>query len=782
MGTELQKNGMVPGDLPEIFGMDHPDITEKIHRSYLEAGSRIIYANTFGANRKKLARSGRNVSDVVTANIRTAKKAAAGFGAAVALDIGPIGEMMSPIGTLSFDEAYEIFREIVKAGENAGADLIVCETFSDLQEIRTAVLAAKENADLPVFATMTFEERGRTFTGCLAESFAATVAGLHADAIGVNCSLGPQGLLPIIKRIGSVTELPLILKANAGLPDARDGHYSINAAEFAAEMLPLAELGVKFAGGCCGTDPDYIRELKKSLAAEHCAVRTVSPVTAVCSATKYVVSDRVRMIGERINPTGKKRFQQALKDHDTDYVLAQAVEEADAGADILDVNVGVPGLNECELMRDIVPGLMSVTDLPLQIDSASPSVIEAGLRMFAGKAIVNSVNGEDDRLEKILPIVKKYGAAVVGLTMDGRGIPEKAEERFAIALKIRDACRAAGIPDRDILIDCLTLTVSAAEKSAAETLKAVRMVREKLGLKTVLGVSNISFGLPERTELNRIFLTAAMEEGLDFPIMNPNTEAMTDAVCIFRLLHGNDPECGNYIARFGARKEREKPERQVQQKPQGTLSFETPEEGIRAAVLNGQKTEAVFFVNELLQKKAGLEIIEKDLIPALDMVGDKYEKGEIFLPQLLHSADASGEAFDVIKKSLHAEGSPAEEKGKIVVATVKGDIHDIGKNIVKTILMNYGYRVIDLGRDVPPEKIVKTVLQENAGLVGLSALMTTTLPSMEETVKKLRKSGAAVKIMVGGAVLTPEYAREIGADYYAKDAKRSADIAKEVLG
>jgi len=793
MGTELQKAGMPAGMLPELFGLEHPEITEKIHGDYLDAGSRILYANTFGANGKKLKSCGKSVQEIIAANIGSAKKAASHYSdpgkTGVALDVGPIGEMMAPLGTLSFEEAYEIFREIMTAGADAGADLIVTETFADLNEIRTAVLAAKENTCLPVFATMTFEERGRTFTGCLAESFAKTVSGLGVDAIGVNCSLGPKSLMPIIQRIGSVTDLPLIVKANAGLPDARDGHYNIDAHAFAEEMGECVQLGVRIVGGCCGTNPDYIRELKKTFSGKKPEGRNIVRETAVCSASRYVRSDTVRIIGERINPTGKKRFREALLNHDMDYVLSQGIEEADAGADILDVNVGAPGVNEPELMRDCVEGLISTTDLPLQIDSGNVQVLEAGLRLFPGKAIVNSVNGEEARLKSILPIVKKYGAAVVGLTMDEKGIPETAEERFAIAEKIRDACRSYGIPEEDILIDCLTLTVSASEKSAYTTLKTLRMVKEKLGLKTILGVSNISFGLPEREEVNRMFFSLAMEEGLDFAIINPNILSMTDAVVLFRLLRGEDPGCEAFIEKFRDRKKPEKTEKQEKQEKQEKTGETAKKEecdaaggpSLLSAILSGQKHEAKRLAEGLLSRKSGLQVVDEDLIPALDEAGKKYEAGEIFLPQLLRAASASQGAVEVIKQSLSAEGKTQADKGTIILATVKGDIHDIGKNIVKTILENYGYRILDLGRDVPAEKITDTARKEHVKLIGLSALMTTTLPAMEETIEMLRKSGHSCKIMVGGAVLTPDYAKEIGADYYAKDAKRAADIAKEVF-
>lgn len=767
MGTMLQRAGLPVGCLPELFTLEHPEILESIHKAYIKAGSKIVYTNTFSSNAHKLSGSGYSVDEVISSSVSIAKKAANGK-ALVALDIGPIGEMLEPSGTLSFDMAYEMFREMLVAGEKAGADLIAFETFTDLAELRIAVLAAKENTSLPIFATMSFEEGGRTFTGALAECFAETMTGLGVDAIGVNCSMGPKNLMPIIRRIGAVSPLPLIVKANAGLPDARDGHYNISAEEFALEMSECAEIGVKFIGGCCGTDPDYISALRDIMSTKSCLPRQTSEETRLCSITKLLTVNEVRIIGERINPTGKKRFQQALRENDFDYVLAQGVQQADGGADILDVNVGVPGLDEASLMQKCVMGLQATVDLPLQIDSNDCNALEAGLRAFCGKAIVNSVNGEAEKLEKILPLVKKYGSAVVGLTMDERGIPETAEERFEIAKRILSACESYGIPKRDVFIDCLCLTVSASQSSALETLKAVRMVKERLGLHTVLGVSNISFGLPNRELINSAFLSLAMENGLDLPILNPNISSMTDTVSAFKLLKGFDDGCQNFVGRFADIMS-------TSNAPTAVTS------DIFEAISKGLKAEAKTITQGLLDTKTELEIINELLIPALDAVGERYEKGEIFLPQLMRSADASCEAFEVLKTNIAKNGGNSVSKGKIIVATVKGDIHDIGKNIVKTILANYGYQLIDLGRDVAPETVVETAIRENVRLVGLSALMTTTLPAMAETVKALRNSGHECKVMVGGAVLTAEYAEEIGADFFAKDAKQAVDIAKEVL-
>lgn len=768
MGTMLQRAGLPIGVLPELYTLEHPEILENIHRAYIEAGSRMAYTNTFSTNAHKLLGSGHTVNEVVFASVSAAKRAAAGK-AHVALDIGPIGEMLEPSGTLSFEDAYALFVEILVAGEKAGADIIAFETFSDLAELRVAVLAAKENTALPIFATMSFEESGRTFTGCLAETFALTMTGLGVDALGVNCSMGPKSLMPIIRRIGAVSPLPLIVKANAGLPDARNGQYSITAEEFAEEMAECAEIGVRFVGGCCGTDPEFIKFLRNKMFGLKRAAPSISDNTYLCSMTKLVTVDSVRVIGERINPTGKKRFQQALRENDLDYVLAQGVAQSDAGAEILDVNVGVPGLDEAPLMARCVKGLQSVIDLPLQIDSNDPAAVEAGLRAFCGKAIVNSVNGQTEKLEEILPLVKKYGAAVVGLTMDEHGIPETAEARFAIAERILRACQDVGILKKDVFIDCLTLSVSASQNSANETLKAVRLVNQKLGLHTVLGVSNISFGLPNRELVGSTFLSLAMENGLDLPIMNPNSTSMMDAVAAFKLLRGFDDGCQNFIGRFADQKALH-------------AALPTVSGDIVEAIAKGLKTETRELTRDLLTKNTALEIINTYLIPALDAVGERYERGEVFLPQLMRSADAACEAFELLKTSILSKGGASLSKGKIILATVKGDIHDIGKNIVKTLLANYGYQILDLGRDVSPQRVVETAILENVPLVGLSALMTTTLPAMVDTVRALHASGHVCKIMVGGAVLTPEYATEIHADYYARDAKQAVDIAKEVFG
>ncbi|MCD8191468.1 MAG: homocysteine S-methyltransferase family protein [Oscillospiraceae bacterium] len=766
-GTMIQAAGLKLGERPELFGMEHPDIVGKIHRAYVEAGSDIIYANTFGANAHKLAGLGHSVEEVISANIATAR-AAAGDRAKVALDIGPIGELMEPLGTLSFDEAYALFAEMLRAGERAGADLVVFETMTDLAEARAAVLAAKEQTSLPVWVTMSFEAGGRTFTGTTVASMAVTLGGLGADALGINCSLGPDEIFPLIQEMLAWTDKPVIVKPNAGLPDPATGAYSMDAEMFARQMSRFPALGVTIMGGCCGTTPEFIRALAALAPDENAAARPALR-RGVCSASHMTELKGVRVIGERINPTGKKRFQQALRERDLNYIMERAIEQADAGADILDINVGLPGIDEAEMMTQVVRAVQSVVDLPLQIDSSDPAAIEAGLRECAGRAIVNSVNAETENLERVLPLVKKYGAAVVGLTMDKSGIPQTADERVALAERILDAAAAHGIPREDVLIDCLTLTISAQQEQAAETLRAVRTVHERLGLHCVLGVSNISFGLPTRAHVTVSFLTQAMLCGLDLPIVNPNQSEIMDAVFAFRALSGEDRDCARYIERFASA-------------PSAPTAAPSSEMTLEAAILKGLKQETAQLTAALLETMSELEVINERLIPALDVVGEKYEKQEIFLPQLINAANAACAGFDLIKTRIASRGGESVSKGKIILATVEGDIHDIGKNIVRVVLENYGYQVLDLGRDVPVQSVVDAAVRENVSLVGLSALMTTTVDSMRRTIQALRASGHPCKVMVGGAVLTPEYAEQIGADYYARDAKASADIAKEVLG
>ncbi len=776
MGTMLQKSGLKLGGIPEELNFTNPALIEDIHREYIKAGAMAVYANTFGANRHKLHCSKYSVTETVQKGIEIAKKACEGTDVLVALDVGSLGRMLRPTGDLPIDEAYEMFREIMLAGR--GANFIVLETMTDLMEIKTALLAAKENTDLPVVCTMTFEKNLRTFTGCTVASMALTLVGMGADVIGMNCSLGPDEAMPIVEELLKWSEAPVLIRPNAGLPDPKTNEYSITTSEYAEIMSQIADKGVKLLGGCCGTTPEFIAEVAKRLDGKKFSRVMPEIPAAVCSASSVVTVDTVRVIGERINPTGKKLFKEALKRRDLDYIMKQAIEQTEGGAEILDVNVGLPDIDEREMMLAAVDAVQSVTDAPLQIDTTETDVLEAALRSVSGKPIVNSVNGEDEKLEAVLPLVKKYGAAVIGLALDKDGIPKTAERRFEIAEKILKRALEYGIPRRDVYIDCLTLTASAEQDNVMETVKAMGMVRERLGLKNVLGVSNISFGLPNRELVNTAFLTMAMNSGLDLPIMNPNSAAMIGAVRAFRLLSGYDRNGADFIGQYANVKLVTQTAGIAEAPSAVTVSGD-----IAHAVANGLKAECAAAAEKLLADgMEPMELINEKLIPALDEAGDKFEKGKIFLPQLIQSAGAAQAAFDVVKKAISARGGESESRGRVVLATVKGDVHDIGKNIVKTLLENYGFEVIDLGKDVEYQAVVDAAIKYDVRLVGLSALMTTTLKSMEGTIKLLRDNNVDCKIVVGGAVLTPEYAEKIGADFYAKDAKETVDIAKRVYG
>ena len=783
MGTQLQARGLQPGQKPELAALEMPDVLTAIHTDYANAGADILLANTFGANAKKLAGCGHTVEDVVTASIACARKAADTTGALVALDIGPLGELLVPAGTLSFEDAYAEFAQVIRAGTAAGADLVFLETMTDLYELKAAILAAKENCTLPIFTSMSFESRGRTFTGCTVESYAVTAAGLGADAVGINCSLGPKEILPFAQRLcrSVPAGVPVFVKPNAGLPNP-DGSYNLDPDGFAAEMKEYATIGVSMVGGCCGTTPAFIAKLHETFSPLAPADKIPIRRSCLCTPVRFVEVNGITVVGERINPTGKKRLQQALRDGDSAYPCTQAVAQAEAGAQVLDVNAGLPGIDEAATLEQLVKDLQAVTDLPLQLDSSNPEALSRALRIYNGKPIVNSVNGETETLEKILPLCKKYGAAVVGLALDKGGIPPTVEGRVAIARRIVDAAHAAGIPDEDIYIDCLCLTASAQQEGATQTLQALARCKKELGVRTVLGVSNISFGLPCRGYLNTTFLTMAMSAGLDLAIMNPNTPEMMAAVRAYRVLTCQDSQSTDYVAAYA----------DVQiQTTQTSKSAATVAEVSAAApggdalfeaVRRGLKAEARAAADAALTMREPLDVVNTSLIPALDAVGDGFEKGTVFLPQLLQAATAAQAAFEAIKAKIAASGQAQGSKGKIVIATVKGDVHDIGKNIVRVILENYGYDVLDLGRDVDPERVVEAVRQTGAKLVGLSALMTTTVPNMQATIEALHAANLDCKVMVGGAVLTPDYARDIGADYYCKDAKASADLAKQLLG
>ena len=768
MGTMLR---LAPGELPERLNITQPERVAAVHRAYAQAGSQIIYSNTFGANPLKLAGTGVDAAESIEAAVKLAKDAV-GEDVCVALDIGPTGQLLPPAGQMTFEAAYDSFRVMCEAGARAGADLIVIETMSDLLETKAALLAAKEATDLPILVTMTFTETGRTFTGCPVSAAAITLESLGAAAIGINCSLGPNEILPMMQELAQWTSLPLIAKPNAGLPDPVTGEYYLTPEDFADFMPQFAQCGVQIFGGCCGTTPDFIKAVKEKLKGVRRTQREFIKRPAVCSGTRTVELDMPRIIGERINPTGKKRMKQALLDHDFDYLRGEAISQTDSGADILDVNVGTPGIDEAAVLPEAVQAILEVTDLPLQLDSSAVEALEAALRIYPGKPIVNSVNGKEESLKSVLPLVKHYGASIVGLTLDEGGIPQTSQERFEIGKRILDRAQALEIPKEDVFLDCLTLTASTGESGPVETLRAVRRVREELGLQTVLGVSNISFGLPNRPLINRNFLCMALQNGLTLPIMNPMAEGMTDTVRAFRMLAGFDPNCENFIAAYQDQGNAPAPAAAAQKKEDLTLE---------GAVIHGLRQDAARLTEEALKDHAALDVVNEMLIPALDAVGEDYEKGTVFLPQLIQAATAAQSAFGVIKQSMAAQGN-GSDKGKIVIATVQGDVHDIGKNIVRLLLENYGYDVIDLGKDVPPQKIVDTAIANKVSLVGLSALMTTTVGAMEETIKLLHEQYPECKTVVGGAVLTADYAEQIGADCYAKDAKATVDFAKTVYG
>ena len=788
MGTMLQAAGLKLGARPEELNITDPALIEGIHGQYAAAGSRIVNANTFGASAHKLTGSAYTLEQVITAGIENCKRACAPYGALTALDVGPLGELLEPSGTLAFEDAVAEYARIVKAGEAAGANLIFFETYTDLYELKAALLAAKENTHLPILASMSFEAGGRTFTGCTVESFAATARGLGADAVGINCSLGPKEIFPMAKRLAEAVpgNFPVFVKPNAGLPRADGSGYDITPQLFALQMKPYRELHLFAAGGCCGTTPEFIKLLNGTFAGCTPGRPAHRMPSVLCTPVDAVTVDGITVVGERINPTGKKRFQQALREGDMNYVLEQAVSQAEAGAQILDVNVGAPGVDEPVLMEQVVKALQSVTSLPLQLDSSNVEALARGLRVYNGKPIVNSTNGEPEKLAVILPLCKKYGAAIVGLAIDEKGIQPKAEDRVAIARRITEAALAAGIPREDIYIDCLTLTASAQQEDVLATVQALEACKKELGVRTVLGVSNISFGLPCRTYLNTTFLTMAMYAGLDLAIMNPSSEEMMAAVYAYNVLTNRDKQSTKYIERFADRVPASTALAQAAKAAPAASAAEAeltgPYAALMKAVEKGLKGDAAAHTRALLAEKQPLEVVDEALIPALDIVGAKYEKGTLFLPQLLQAASAAQSAFEEIKTAIAQKGEGSASKGRIVLATVKGDVHDIGKNIVRVILENYGFEVLDLGRDVPVETVVDTVREKDVHLVGLSALMTTTLKSMEETIAALHAAQLDCKIMVGGAVLTPEYAEKIGADWYAKDAKRSADIAKEFFG
>ena len=776
MGTLLQAEGLAPGELPETWNIEHPEKVEAIHRRYYEAGSDVVLANTFGANVCKFHDDRYTVEEVIRAGIANAKRAGEQIGKEtyVALDMGPTGKLLKPMGDLDFDDAYEAFTEAVRYGEKYGADLIHIETMSDTYEVKAAILAAKENSSLPVFVTMIFDERGKLLTGADVPSVVALLEGLRVDAFGINCGMGPEQMIPILEQITKYSSLPVIVKPNAGLPKQKNGqtYYDVSPEEFAEVMKKIVEMGAVVIGGCCGTTPDHIKAM-----ADACRMIPIKPVekknfTMVSSYGQSVfLGTGSKIIGERINPTGKKRFKQALKEHDLDYILREGITQQDNGAHILDVNVGLPDIDEPALMKEVVQELQSVTSLPLQIDTVDVEAMEGALRIYNGKAMVNSVSGKQESMDKVFPLIQKYGGVVIGLALDENGIPADAEGRVQVAKKIIAEAAKYGIEKKDIVIDALAMTISSEPEGAKITLETLRRLRDEVGVCTVLGVSNISFGLPSRPIVNSIFYTMAMQNGLSVGIINPGSEDMMKAWYAFHALMALDSNCEKYIARYA-----QQPGTTPVQAAGGKYTMT-----LQSAIERGLKEEASSITAELAEQKDALDIINEELIPALNNVGEGFEKGTVFLPQLLMSAESAKSAFAVLKERMDQSGEVQEKKGKVILATVKGDIHDIGKNIVKVLLENYSFDVIDLGKDVPPEKVVETVLEQDVHLVGLSALMTTTVVSMEETICQLREKAPDCLVMVGGAVLNQDYADMIGADFYGKDAMQSVHYAQKVF-
>ena len=779
MGTLLQARGLAAGEMPERWNLSHAEEIVAIHKQYFNAGSNVVNANTFGANCLKFGED--ELDAIIAAAIANARRAAAESEGEqpkwVALDIGPTGRMLAPYGDLDFEDAVSVFAQTVRLGVRHGADLIFIETMSDSYETRAALLAAKENSNLPVFVSCAFGEDGKLMTGADPCAMVAMLEGMGADAIGINCSFGPRKLMNVIEEYLKYASIPVIFKPNAGLPTVKEGKtvYDLAPDDFAADMADAVNLGVRAVGGCCGTTPDYIKELVQKTAHMKPLPITKKNITCVSSYTHAVIFDKEPiLIGERINPTGKKRFKEALKTGDTDYILREGITQAEAGVHILDVNVGLPEIDEVAMLQNAVCRLQEVTDLPLQIDTSDPVAMEAALRRYNGKAMINSVNGKKESMQSVFPLVKKYGGLVVALTLDESGIPTRAEERVAIAERILKAAAEYGIDKKDIIFDPLALTVSADGTAAKETLRAVSIIKNELGCHTSLGVSNVSFGLPQRDIINSTFFALALGKGLSAAIMNPYSSEMMKTYYAFRALDGQDENCGAYIA-FA----QNLPTLEAVSNPAHAVAA-TKEEGseLQKAVIKGLRERAAALTKEELKTRAPLDVVQADIIPALDVVGDGFEKKTVYLPQLLMAAEAAKAAFEEVKLHLPAA---ANNGVAVVLATVKGDIHDIGKNIVKLLLENYGFAVSDLGRDVSPETIVKEVVRLHAPLVGLSALMTTTVPAMEETIRQLRKSAPWCRIVVGGAVLTSEYADTIGADKYAKDAMETVRYAETFL-
>ena len=792
MGTLLQANGLKPGEYPENWNLSHPEVITKIHKDYYDAGSNVVCTNTFGANTLKFSQE--ELEAIIKAafeNAKTAKEQSCRDGSNpkqdkfIALDIGPIGKLLKPLGDLDFEDAVSVFAETVKLGVKYGADLILIETMNDSYETKAALLAAKENSDLPVIVSNAYGEDGKLMTGANPAAMVAMVEGMGADVIGANCSLGPKQLRGVVEELLSNASIPVVLKPNAGLPKSVNGQtvFDVTPEEFAKEVAALLQKGVRVAGGCCGTTPEYIQALaEKAKRFVPCEIseKNITVVSSYTHAVKFENSPI--LIGERINPTGKKRFKQALLENDMDYILTEGINQEEKGVHILDVNVGLPDIDEVEMLRNAVCELQAVTDLPLQIDTSDVTAMETALRRYNGKAMINSVNGKKESMEAIFPLVKKYGGLVVALTLDEGGIPETAEGRIAIAEKILATAASYGIQKKDIIFDTLAMTISADNFSAMVTLKALNHIRQELECHTSLGVSNVSFGLPCRDAINGIFFALALENGLSAAIMNPYSADMMKTYYSFKALKGMDENCAEYIEKADEFAAETKATVVTGGRAEPKKTTEEYKSELQKAIITGLRDKAGEITKELSKTVAPLDIVQNEIIPALNVVGQGYEKKTMYLPQLLMSAEAAKSAFESIKVFMSSQGEKSASKGTFVIATVQGDIHDIGKNIVKLLLENYGFDVVDLGKDVAPEIVVETVVKLHAPLAGLSALMTTTVPAMEETIKQLRASAPWCKIVVGGAVLTQEYADKIGADKYAKDAMETVRYAEEIVG
>ena len=780
MGTMLQKNGMKGGEIPELININNPDLIKSIHTQYLNAGADIITTNSFGANPLKLNGEA-SAEAVAEAAVKLAKEAVNEFKKGyVAFDIGPTGKLLEPTGELSFDDAYESFKSMAIVAENSGADLVIIETMSDTLEAKAAVLAVKENTSLPIFLTMTFDETHKTLTGADVDVMSAMFEGLGVDCLGINCGLGPKQIAELMDRLAKISSIPIMAQPNAGLPEIKDGKtvYTVSPDDFAEECTAIAKCGASVIGGCCGTTPEHIEKLVNKCK-DFTPIVEEKNFTVVSSYSRAVyLNNRPVIVGERINPTGKKKFKEALRNNDIDYILNEAFVQRDSGADILDVNVGLPEINECEMMEKAVKAISSAVNLPLQIDSSDPETIERALRIYNGKPMINSVNGKKEILDSILPIVQKYGGVLVGLCLDEGGIPETAEKRVKIAENIANEAAKYGIKKKNLVMDALTLTISAQQEESAQTIKALNAIKTQLGIKTILGVSNISFGLPRREIVNGTFFALALHSGLDACIINPLSEAMMNTYRAYCALACIDKDCADYVSTYAGTKA----QTTIITSTDAPKKSDDTAEPLTDIIIKGLKDRSYEETKELLKKRESMDIVNNIIIPALDVVGNEFEKGTMFLPQLMMSAQTVKNSFDAIKENMSQSGKQQESKGKILLATVKGDIHDIGKNIVKVLLENYGYEVFDLGKDVPPEAIVECIKEHNIKLCGLSALMTTTVLSMEDTIKAIRSEGLDTKICVGGAVLTPEYADMIGADSYCKDALATVNYANEIFG